>query len=168
MDINEYFSFIPLLLYGVALADLFSQWRRFFEKEYVYLPYVLSTVVFTESAIWNIYLFIIDLQGTKFTNYYHYWSFLIQPILFVLIIHAFTPETKNKDTEAYFKNRMRVVFVLFAIYIALHLLPGGTSNQEMLWPRVIGIVFCLVIAFSRYVPLVYAFAIVWFISLFFR
>jgi hypothetical protein len=30
MDASEYLAFLPLLLYGIALADLFSQWKRFF------------------------------------------------------------------------------------------------------------------------------------------
>jgi len=31
MDLTEYMVFLPLLIYGIALADLFSQWKRFFD-----------------------------------------------------------------------------------------------------------------------------------------
>jgi len=54
MDSTEYLAFVPLLLYGIALADLFDllgQWRRFFDKEYLYWPYFLTTVMVTELAI---------------------------------------------------------------------------------------------------------------------
>jgi hypothetical protein len=29
MEAPEYLAFIPLLFYGIALADLLGQWRRF-------------------------------------------------------------------------------------------------------------------------------------------
>ena len=168
MSAAELLSFIPLLLYGVALADLFGQWRRFFDKDYLYWPYVLTTVIFTEIAIWNIYLFLVDVQYAELMNYFDYWAFLCQPILFLLIVHAFTPESETKDTAAYFKKRMTIIFVLFAIYIALHFLPGTGSTEQMNIARILGIVICLIIAFTRYIPLIYAFTIIWIFSLFFR
>ena len=168
MSAAELLSFIPLLLYGVALADLFGQWRRFFDKEYLYWPYVLTTVIFTEIAIWNIYLFLLDVQDIELLSYYDYWTVLLQPILFVLIVHAFTPESEVKDTESYFRKRMTMVFTLFAIYIALHFLPGMTGDPAMNYPRFFGVAICLIIAFTRYIPLVYIFTAIWVISLFFR
>ena len=168
MSAAELLSFIPLLLYGVALADLFGQWRRFFDKDYLYWPYVFTTIIFTEVAIWNVYLFLVDIQDAELLSYFDYWSFLCQPILFLLIVHAFTPESETKDTATYFKKRITIVFTLFAIYIALHFLPGMGDASELNLPRLLGIVICLVIAFSRYIPLVYVFAVIWVISLFFR
>ena len=168
MSAAELLSFIPLLLYGVALADLFGQWRRFFDKDYLYWPYVLTTIIFTEIAIWNIYLFLVNVQDVELMSYFDYWTFLCQPILFLLIVHAFTPESETKDTAAYFKKRMRIVFVLFSIYIALHFLPGTGSTEQLNIARILGVVIGLIIAYTKYVPLIYAFTVVWLISLFFR
>ena len=168
MNAAELLSFIPLLLYGIALADLFSQWRRFFDKNLLYWPYVISTIVFTEIAIWNIYLFIEQLQQLNFEGYYDYWIILVQPIIFVLAIHAFTPDPENQDTEAYFKKRLTIVFVLFAIYIGLHLIPGASDNKEMILTRLFAIFLCLSIALTRYIPLVYILGAIWLVSLFYR
>ena len=168
MSAAELLSFIPLLLYGVALADLFGQWRRFFDKDYLYWPYILTTVILTEVAIWNIYLFLVHVQNAELINYYDYWTLLCQPILFVLIVHAFTPESEVKDTESYFKKRITIVFSLLAIYIALHLLPNSTSGFQMDWPRLGGIVICLLIAFTKRISMVYLMVGVWLLSLFFR
>ena len=168
MNSAELISFIPLLLYGIALADLFSQWRRFFDKNLIYWPYVISTIVFTEIAIWNIYLFIGQLQSLNFESYYDYWIILVQPIIFVLAIHAFTPDPENKDTEAYFRKRLTVVFSLFAIYIGLHMIPGASVGKEIIFTRVFAIFLCLSIALTRFTPLVYILGVLWLVSLFFR
>ncbi len=168
MNSAELLSFIPLLLYGIALADLLSQWRRFFDKDLIYWPYVISTVLFTEIAIWNIYLFIEQLEFLSFEGYYDYWIILVQPIVFVLAIHAFTPDPENKDTEAYFRKRLPVVFTLFAIYIGLHLLPGASDNKQIVLTRVFAMILSLSIALTRYIPLVYILGVIWLVSLFFR
>ncbi len=170
MNATDLLSFIPLLLYGIALAELFSQWRRFFEKQYMYWPYVLCTVIFTEMAIYNIYLFFVQLDQTTINGYDQYWSILIQPIIFLLAVHAFTPEVENKDTEGYFKNRISVVFLLIAAYIGSHLIPSATHNMDMsmILARVLAIAVCIAIALSRYVPLVYLLGVIWFASLFLR
>jgi hypothetical protein len=98
MSSGEILAFIPSLLYGIALAELFSQWRRFFQKQYRYWPYVITTVIFTEIAIWNVYLFLVQIQDSTLITYHEYWLFLIQPIVFLMLVHAFTPETELKDT----------------------------------------------------------------------
>ena len=51
MDAAEYLAFLPLLIYGIALADLFSQWKRLFNPKQLYLPYILLTGILTETAI---------------------------------------------------------------------------------------------------------------------
>lgn len=168
MSSGEILAFIPLLLYGIALAELFGQWRRFFEKQYRYWPYVFVTLVFTEIAIWNVYLFLVQIQDSTLITYNEYWLFLIQPIIFLLLVHAFTPEVELKDTETYFKKRIPLVFGLSAIYFALHLTPDfGLSNYAM-WFRIIGIIICLIIALTRNIKAIYAFGILWLLSLYFR
>lgn len=55
MDPIEYLLFIPLLIYGIVLTRLLGEWRRFFDTANWHGPYVVTIVVFTEVAIWNIY-----------------------------------------------------------------------------------------------------------------
>jgi hypothetical protein len=157
-----------LLIYGIALAELFSQWRRFFEKHYRYWPYVITTVVFIEIAIWNVYLFFLISEDLSEVNYFEYWLFLIQPILFLILVHALTPDPGTKKTEVYFKKRMPVVFGLMGIYIASHLIPGLDSAEMFSIPRLVAIALCVGIALSRKVYLVYLMGILWVISLILR
>ena len=164
MTIDEYLAFIPLLLYGLALADLFSQWRRFFESQYMYWPYVVTTFVLTEIAIWNIFISTDYLEVYLTVSYHQYWLFLLQPILFLILVHAFTPDKENRDTEGYFKMRMRLVFILFGIYIGSHLIPILSASSKLHMTRIGAIVICLAIAFSRKIWLVYLLGIFWLIS----
>lgn len=168
MSSGEILSFIPSFLYGIALAELFSQWRRFFEKQYRYWPYIITTIVFTEIAIWNVYLFLLQIQDSALMAYHEYWLFLIQPIIFLMLVHAFTPEVELKDTEAYFKKRIPLVFGLTALYFALHLIPAFGVSTEAMWLRIIGIIICLIIALTRNIKAIYVFAILWLLTLYFR
>ncbi len=168
MNTAEQLSFIPLLLYGIAVADLFKHWRRFFHKEYLYWPYVISAIVLTELAIWNIFLFMNSTKDMESVSYYLYWTDLIKPIIFLLLVHAFTPEVSNKDTRAYFINRIPLVFGLLSFYIALHLVPDFDVTDRMFYPRIIAIVISATLAITRYVPIVYVIGLIWLISLFFR
>jgi len=168
MSSGEILSFIPSFLYGIALAELFSHWRRFFEKQYLYLPYVITTIVFTETAIWNVYLFLVQIQDSNLIAYHEYWLFLIQPIIFLLLIHAFTPEIEIKDTEAYFKKRIPIVFGLTSLYIALHLTPAFSGSKNDMWFRIIGVIICLIIALTRNIKAIYALGIFWLLTLFFK
>ncbi|MGB5238056.1 MAG: hypothetical protein WBM43_03420 [Flavobacteriaceae bacterium] len=169
MNIADYLSFIPLLLYGVALAELFSQWRRFFDREYLYWPYLVTTVVFIEIAIWNVYLFLFIAKDLESVNYFEYWIFLLQPILFLLLVHALTPDPEVKNTEGYFRKRMPVVFSLMGIYIASHMIPGLDTMDDMVSiPRLFAVAICIGIAISRKVYLVYLMGVLWLVSLFLR
>ena len=168
MSSGEILAFIPCFLYGIALAELFSQWRRFFQKQYRYWPYIITTVIFTEIAIWNVYLFLVQIQDSTLITYHEYWLFLIQPIIFLLLVHAFTPETELKDTEAYFRKRIPIVFGLMALYIASHMIPAFGVSTEAMWLRIIGIVICLIIAFTRNIKAIYVFGLLWFLTLYFR
>ena len=68
MEAPEYLAFIPLLFYGIALADLLGQWRRFFDGDYFYLPYFLTTLIFTEVAIWNASRITWGMSSASFTR----------------------------------------------------------------------------------------------------
>ena len=165
MQPSEYLAFIPLLIYGLALADLLGQWRRFFERDYFYLPYFLITLIFTEIAIWNVFIYLGVTQQLAGIGYFQYWLYLSQPMLFLITVAALTPETENKETEAYFKQRIPIVFGLMALYIGSHLFTNVGSTPALNAVRVVTVVLLVIIAVSRRVWLVYVAAILWAISL---
>lgn len=168
MEPSEYLAFIPLLIYGIALADLLGQWRRFFDRDYFYLPYFLTTLIFTEMAIWNVFIYLEVTDRLEGIRYFQYWLYLLQPMLFLIAVSALTPEPENKETEAYFKRRMPIVFGLMALYVGSHLLANYGSMPILDVVRGIAVVLCVITAASRSVWLVYAATLLWVISLFAR
>lgn len=168
MDPAEYLAFIPLLFYGIALAELLGQWRRFMDPGYFYGPYVLTTLMFTEVAIWNVYLYLDVVAALEGISYYRYWLYLAQPMVFLLIVSALTPEAENRDTAGYFKKRMPIVFGLMAVFITIHLVPSFTQAPPVNIPRIAAILFCVVIAVTGRPSLVYVLAVIWVASLFMR
>ena len=95
MDPAEYLAFVPLLIYGIALADLLGQWRRFFDKDYFYFPYFLTTIIFTEAAVWNVYKYLEVVTNLEGVSYAQYWAYLVQPVLFLITVSALTPESND-------------------------------------------------------------------------
>lgn len=168
MQPSEYLAFIPLLIYGLALADLLGQWRRFFERDYFYLPYFITTLIFTEVAIWNVFIYLVVTEMLAGIGYFQYWLYLSQPMLFLITVAALTPEPENKETEVYFKQRMPIVFGLMALYIGSHLFTSVGSTPALNVVRVITVLLLVSIAASRKVWLVYVASILWVISLFAR
>ena len=171
MDPAEYLAFVPLLFYGIALADLLGQWRRFFDKDYFYFPYFLTTIIFTEAAVWNVYRYLEVVSHLEGVRYAQYWLYLVQPILFLLTVSALTPESEREDTERYFKQRFSLVYALAAIFVLSHFLSGFGSIiplTNLRYTRIILIVLSVLIALTRRIGLIYVLAGVWFVSLLLR
>jgi hypothetical protein len=124
MDPAEYLAFVPLLFYGIALAELLGQWRRFFDRDYFHLPYFMTTVVFTELAIWNVYGYLAAVEKLENATYPEYWAYLLQPILFLLTVSALTPDADDRDTKAFFARRIRLIYGLMAAFLCSHFLDG--------------------------------------------
>ena len=168
MEASEYLAFIPLLIYGIALADLLGQWRRFFDRDYFYLPYFLTTLIFTENAIWSVYGYLEVTSHLAAIEYFQYWAYLLQPMLFLVIVSALTPELEIKDTKAYFIKRMPVVFGLMAVYIGSHFIANYGEISQLNIARFLAILLCIAMAISRRAWLVYVATALWVFSLFAR
>ncbi|MGA9540537.1 MAG: hypothetical protein WBQ77_05755 [Methyloceanibacter sp.] len=168
MEASEYLAFLPLLIYGIALADLLSQWRRFFDRDYFYLPYFLATLLFTENAIWSVYGYLEVTSHLDGIGYFQYWAYLLQPMLFLVIVSALTPDPENKDTEAYFIKRMPVVFGMMAVYIGSHFIADYGEMSSLNVARVLAILLCIVMAVSKRAWLVYVATALWLFSLYAR
>lgn len=165
MDPAEYLVFIPLLIYGIALADLLGTVRCFFDKEYFYLPYFISTLMFTEIAVWNIFIYLDVTSSLVGISYLRYWGYLLQPMIFLLMVSALTPEKENIDTEKHFKQRISVVYGLMALFVASHLFTGIGSFTTITYIRIVGAVYCLAIAITRKIWLIYVAVGIWLLSL---
>jgi hypothetical protein len=168
MDPAEYLAFVPLLFYGMALADLLGQWRRFFDRNYFYFPYFLTTIIFTEAAVWNVYLYLEIVNYLEGIRYAQYWLYLIQPILLLLTVSALTPDSEKQDTKSYFKERFSLVYTLAAIFVFSHFLSGFGSIRPLTYTRIVLFVLSVAIAITKKIGLIYLTGVVWFLSLLLR
>ena len=92
MKASEVLAFLPLLIYGIAIAELFSQWKRFIDFKSLYLPYTLLTILLTEIALYNVYLFSQLVGEINTMNYKRYLLYIVPPFIFMISIYIFTPE----------------------------------------------------------------------------
>ena len=167
MDAAEYLAFLPLLIYGIALADLFSQWKRLFNPKQLYLPYILLTVILTETAIYNVFVYAKLLDHLEGLSYFSYLSYLIPPFLFMLTTNIFTPDQES-ETEAYFVKQMPVIFTLLSLFSASHFLYDFDEPPATIAIRIVGIVIIFLTGITRKLWLFYIVSALWLVSLFFK
>lgn len=167
MSASEYLAFLPLLIYGIALADLFRQWNRFLNFKQVYLPYLLLTIILTETALYNVFIFeglLTKLEGLSYANYLLY---LLPPFIFLLATIFFTPD-EGSDTKEYFIKHLPVFNTLFALYVSSHFLHEFNEPLVFALLRISGIIIILSAGFLRKPWLIYLFTALWVFSLFFK
>ena len=165
MDASEYLSFLPLLLYGIALADLFSQWKRFFNPRQLFIPYLLMTIILTETALYNVFIYAKLLDQLIGLSYFNYLLYLLPPFLFMLTTNIFTPD-QDSETEEYFIRQMPIFFTLLALFAASHFLYEFDENLTTLVCRLVAIVIIFLTGISRRIWIVYVVCVLWIILLF--
>lgn len=164
MSASEYLAFLPLLIYGIALADLFRQWNRFMDLKQIFIPYLLLTVILTETALFNVFLFADLLDSLEGLSYSDYLSYLAPPFLFLLTVIFFTPD-EGDETKAYFMKNMPVFLSLFALFTASHFLFDFSETKSMLALRILGILIILLTGLMRKKWMVYLIGVLWILSL---
>ncbi|MDX2445379.1 MAG: hypothetical protein QNK30_16405 [Bacteroidales bacterium] len=163
MEASEYLAFIPLLIYGIALADLLSEWKRLFDPKDWYLPYLLFTIILTEMAVYNIYIYLDLVLQFEGQSYFRYLSFLIPPFLFLLTTNSFTPE-KQSVTKEYFIAKMPVFYTLMALFVASHFFYSFNEGAHTIVIRIIAAAVLIIFGYYRKVWSVYLIFVIWLIS----
>jgi len=154
MDIVEYLLFVPLLIYGIALSDLFSQWKRFIEPSFWYLPYQITLVLVTEVGVYNVFEFFKLASHFSSISYFVYWLYLLPPLLFLLMVNFLTHSEDFLDMASFFSSRRKPVFLL-----QFHFNLRG-------WPvQVLAILFSFTYAFWPKKAIFYVLVAVWFLSI---
>lgn len=164
MDITEYLAFLPMLIYGIALADLFGQWKRFLRPEQIFLPYLFVTVILTETALYNVFVFAGLLDELAGLTYYNYLKYLIPPFLFMLTTNSFTPDQES-ETEEYFMKNMPVFFTLLALFGASHFLYDFNEKITILVFRIVAVLIVLMTGFLRKKWMIYLVCVMWILIL---
>lgn len=163
MDASEYLAFVPLLIYGISLADLLSEWKRLFEPQQRYFPYTVMTIIMTEGVIYNIFIYQGLLDELADASYLIYLTYLIPPLLFMMVTQAFTPE-KGNDTKTYFEQQRKTVFLLYAAFVASHFLHPFDEPIEVNIFRIVIIVFMVIVAFTTGERWIYLIIVFWIIA----
>jgi len=164
MKASEVLAFLPLLIYGIAIAELFSQWKRFINYKKLFIPYALITVMLTEVALYNVYLFSQLVSEISMIDYRTYFIYIIPPFIFMIGVNIFTPE-KEDETETYFKENMPVFFILMAFFIASHFFFRYEESGSVLLGRIILIVWFLLTGILRKIWMVYVIIALWLLML---
>lgn len=143
---KDYFLILPLLLYGLAISDLVNSWRSFFIKEKRYWPHVITSLLLLEISFWNFYQLDQWMTEDTFMSYFMYFKVLFPPLIFLLVVAVFTPDSDEKDIKGYFQKNMPIIFGGIALFVASHFLLEWDKNIII---RVLGILTLLATAFFR-------------------
>ena len=153
MTNNEYFLILPMLLYGLAIADLVSSWRRFLVKEQQYAPYIITTILLLEVSFYNFYQLNQYVTEDTFKSYFAYFKILVSPLIFLVVVGVLTPDKDIPDVKAYFKKYMHLIFGGMALFVASHFL---FDSHSPMGPRLVSIGFLLVTAIFKKEWMVYS------------
>ena len=156
MSDKEYYIILPLLLYGLAIADLVNSWRSFFKKERRYIPYIVTSLVLLEVSFWNFYQLHEWMTEDSFSTYLGYFRILLQPLTFLLVVAVFTPEKEEEDIKSYFTKNIPIIFGGLAVFVALHFL---FEVESMVIPRLFSIGLLITIAVTRKIWIIYVLAL---------
>jgi len=143
MSKDEFFAFMPLLIYGIAVSELMIHWRDYLKHGRRYWPHLIFGILLLELAFSNFY-FLYDVLDQLFVNYLNFLARLTPPLVFLLLVSVYTPE-ENVDVKTYFNDKMRTIFLLLSFFIFLNMIME-IGWDELTYIRASAVVMCLLVA----------------------
>ena len=156
MSQDEFFAFMPLLIYGIAVSELVMHWRDYLKSDRRYWAHLLTGIVLLELAFVNFY-YLYDVLDQLFIDYHHFLLHLMPPLVFLLMVSVYTPED-NKDVKVYFLDKVPTIFSLLALFIFINTITDFAWTP-LNYIRLSAISICLIIAYSKKVWLIWGFII---------
>lgn len=154
-------------MYGLGLSALMHEWKRLFDPSQIFLPYSILTLMLTEVAVYNVFIYISLIAQFQGQSYFSYLTYLIPPFLFYTATNVFTPD-KGDDTKAYFLKRMPLFFILLTLMIASHFIFQMEETKSASIVRLVIIGFLVLIVISKKIWLIYPLALLWLASFLIR
>lgn len=114
MSQDEFFAFMPLLIYGIAVSELIMHWRDYLKSKRRYWPHLVTGILLLELAFSNFY-YLYDKLEFLFVDYISFLARLSAPLLFLLTVSVYTPED-NKDIKVYFHEKLPLIFGLLGTF----------------------------------------------------
>ena len=146
MSQDEFFAFMPLLIYGIAVSELVMHWRDYLKKDRRYWPHLITGLILLELAFLNFY-YLYDKLDELFSTYYYFLFRLLSPIVLLLAVSVYTPE-EDRGIKEYFKKNASIVFTLIGVFILLNIVTEFGFNYVNLI-RAIGMMICFLIALTN-------------------
>lgn len=167
MDLIEYLLFIPLLIFGIVLTDLLGEWSRFFDRRHWHAPYLITIVVFTEVAVWNIFGFLDVISRQEDHTYLSYVAVLSAPFTLLLSVNALLAGERRGGVvdPIEFAARMRLSYFFMGCFIALHFLPLFRLHEGFDIPRFVSAAIMFGVAATAHDRAVYVMGVFWIATL---
>ncbi len=146
MSKDEFFAFMPLLIYGIAVSELIMHWRDYLKKDRRYIPHLVTGIILLELAFVNFY-YLYDSLESLFIDYPHFLLRISSPIVLLLTISVYTPESDH-DVKEYFKANSSIIYTLLAIFILINIFIEFDFNFINLI-RFIAVLICALIALTK-------------------
>jgi len=171
MDKIEYLLFISLLIYGIALSDLLSEYKRLIKDKILHFKYLVTVLMLSEVAIFNIYKLYSIINSYDITTYLQYWVLLIPPIIFMSVVHIFVMEDSHDTLESMeqeFQRNIKPTFLLMSAYTATHFIPMMNPDGHVQWVRLLSISILLLYILFRKDIVFYLLIGAWIVSFIFN
>ena len=146
MSKDEFFAFMPLLLYGIAISNLVMHWRDYLKKDRRYWPHVLTGIMLLELAFVNFY-YLYDKLELLFETYHLFLMRLSPPLIFLLTSSVYTPE-EDREVKEYFHSNSTMVYSLLALFISINTI-SEFQNNFITKVRITAILLAIIIAVTR-------------------
>jgi hypothetical protein len=140
-----------------------TEWKRILDPAEIFLPYTLLTIVLTETAFYNVFIYQRLIDQFAGQSYLHYLSLLISPMLFFLVVHVFTPESGD-NTKDYFIKRMPMFYSLLALLIASNFILELEDSKIINISRIVFIIVMVLCGLTRKIWLTHVLVFMWLLS----
>jgi len=157
MSKDEFFAFMPLLIYGIAVSELIMHWRDYLKEDRRYWPHLITGFILLELAFVNFY-YLYDTLEDWFQSYPHFLLRLSSPIIFLLTVSVYTPE-REKNVKEYFIANSSVIYTLLSLFILINVVTEFDFNFINLI-RTIAIIICMLIALTKKFWLIWLWVII--------
>ncbi len=146
MSKDEFFAFMPLLIYGIAITELVRHWRDYLNKDRRYWPHLITGLILLELAFVNFY-YLYDTLDDLFRTYPHFLLRLTPPLILLLTTSVYTPE-EDRNVKEYFDAKVSLIYVLLGLFITVNIITeSGISFVNLV--RILAVVICFLIAITR-------------------
>jgi len=157
MSQDEFFAFMPLLIYGIAVTELVRHWRDYLNKGRRYWPHLVTGLILLELAFVNFY-YLYDTLEDLFKTYPHFLLRLTSPILLLLTVSVYTPEN-DRDVKEYFNDKAPLIFTLLGLFIMINVVTDLELNFINLI-RSTAAIICFLLALTKKYWLIWLWVII--------